>query len=224
MGRPSSGARLGPTASKPRRHRTTSRPRSVDSALKHRDGGVDGVLLVVRDTHRTRAFLRELKNVAGSTFPVPGGACPRASGGRGRPGRERDHRPAAGRCALGRAPDARFAGAAHKRPRSIDRCRQSDEARAPGARITRSSPGSALELDDDCSPRTIRSRIGVGAPVVCSRCKSCPGRKFQGTTSRRAHDPARPARNPEDCPGRNHEAPRRRGASPVAGTSTPGSP
>ena len=44
--------------------------------LKQRDGGVDGVLLVVRDTARTRAFLREIGEVVGSTFPVSG---PRAS-------------------------------------------------------------------------------------------------------------------------------------------------
>jgi transcriptional regulator with XRE-family HTH domain len=41
-------------------------------ALKQRDGHVDGVLLIVRDTRQTRAFLREIAAVAGSTFPVPG--------------------------------------------------------------------------------------------------------------------------------------------------------
>lgn len=41
-------------------------------ALKERDGQVDGVLLVVRDTHQTRAFLREIGDVAGSRFPVAG--------------------------------------------------------------------------------------------------------------------------------------------------------
>jgi transcriptional regulator with XRE-family HTH domain len=38
--------------------------------LKQRDGGVDGVLLVVRDTHASRAFVREIRDVVGSTFPV----------------------------------------------------------------------------------------------------------------------------------------------------------
>lgn len=41
-------------------------------ALKQRDGQVDGVLLIVRDTRRTREFLREITAVAGSTFPIPG--------------------------------------------------------------------------------------------------------------------------------------------------------
>ena len=38
--------------------------------LKKRDGGVDGVLLVVPDTHRARAFVRQMAVVAGDTFPV----------------------------------------------------------------------------------------------------------------------------------------------------------
>lgn len=41
-------------------------------ALKLRDGQVDGVLLVLRDTRQTRAFLREIEGVIGSTFPVAG--------------------------------------------------------------------------------------------------------------------------------------------------------
>lgn len=41
-------------------------------ALKARDGEVDGVLLVLRDTRRSRAFLREIKGVTGSSFPVAG--------------------------------------------------------------------------------------------------------------------------------------------------------
>jgi hypothetical protein len=41
-------------------------------ALKVRDGQVDGVLLVLRDTRRTRDFVRELDGVAGSAFPVAG--------------------------------------------------------------------------------------------------------------------------------------------------------
>lgn len=41
-------------------------------ALKERDGAVDGVLLLVRDTHRTKAFLREIVDVVGSTYPVSG--------------------------------------------------------------------------------------------------------------------------------------------------------
>ena len=39
-------------------------------ALKERDGHVDGVLLVVRDTRQSRAFMREIEGVAGSAFPV----------------------------------------------------------------------------------------------------------------------------------------------------------
>jgi transcriptional regulator with XRE-family HTH domain len=39
--------------------------------LKHRDGGVDGVLLVVPDTQRARAFVHTMSAVAGDTFPVP---------------------------------------------------------------------------------------------------------------------------------------------------------
>jgi transcriptional regulator with XRE-family HTH domain len=38
--------------------------------LKQRDGGVDGVLLVVPDTHRARDFVRQMAVVAGATFPV----------------------------------------------------------------------------------------------------------------------------------------------------------
>jgi transcriptional regulator with XRE-family HTH domain len=41
-------------------------------ALKQRDGQVDGVLLVLRDTHQTRVFVREIEPVVGSTFPVSG--------------------------------------------------------------------------------------------------------------------------------------------------------
>ena len=41
-------------------------------ALKQRDGRVDGVLLVLRDTRQTRAFLREIEGLVGSTFPVAG--------------------------------------------------------------------------------------------------------------------------------------------------------
>lgn len=40
--------------------------------LKVRDGGVDGVMLVLPDTLRTRTFLREIDDIVGSTFPVPG--------------------------------------------------------------------------------------------------------------------------------------------------------
>lgn len=40
--------------------------------LKQRDGQVDGVLLVLRDTHRSRAFVHEIVDVAGSSFPVAG--------------------------------------------------------------------------------------------------------------------------------------------------------
>ena len=38
--------------------------------IKQRDGGVDGVLLVVPDTHRARAFVRTLAPLAGDMFPV----------------------------------------------------------------------------------------------------------------------------------------------------------
>jgi hypothetical protein len=41
-------------------------------ALKQRDGHVDGVLLVLRDSRQVRLFLREIEGVIGSTFPVPG--------------------------------------------------------------------------------------------------------------------------------------------------------
>jgi transcriptional regulator with XRE-family HTH domain len=41
-------------------------------ALKRRDGQVDGVILLVRDTRRTRAFLDAIKDVTGSAFPVAG--------------------------------------------------------------------------------------------------------------------------------------------------------
>lgn len=41
-------------------------------ALKLRDGAVDGVLLVLRDSRQTRAFLSEIEPVVGSTFPVAG--------------------------------------------------------------------------------------------------------------------------------------------------------
>ena len=40
--------------------------------LKQRDGHVDGVLLVLRDTRQSRAFLHEIDDVAGSSFPVGG--------------------------------------------------------------------------------------------------------------------------------------------------------
>jgi transcriptional regulator with XRE-family HTH domain len=39
--------------------------------IKQRDGGVDGVLVVVPDTHRAREFVRVLAATAGATFPVP---------------------------------------------------------------------------------------------------------------------------------------------------------
>lgn len=38
--------------------------------IKRRDGGVDGVLLVVPDTHRAREFVRVMAATAGETFPV----------------------------------------------------------------------------------------------------------------------------------------------------------
>jgi hypothetical protein len=41
-------------------------------ALKQRDGQVDGVLLIVRDSVRSRAFLRDIDAVARSSFPVAG--------------------------------------------------------------------------------------------------------------------------------------------------------
>ncbi|HEY8636143.1 MAG TPA: helix-turn-helix domain-containing protein [Candidatus Limnocylindrales bacterium] len=41
-------------------------------ALKQRDGQVDGVVLLVRDTAQTRAFLREIQPVVGATFPISG--------------------------------------------------------------------------------------------------------------------------------------------------------
>lgn len=41
-------------------------------ALKERDGQVDGVLLILRDTRQSRSFLREIADVAGSNFPVAG--------------------------------------------------------------------------------------------------------------------------------------------------------
>jgi transcriptional regulator with XRE-family HTH domain len=41
-------------------------------ALKERDGQVDGVLLVLRDTRQSRASLREIDDVAGSAFPIAG--------------------------------------------------------------------------------------------------------------------------------------------------------
>jgi len=40
--------------------------------LKKRDGQVNGVLLVLRDTRQSRAFLREIEDVVGSAFPVAG--------------------------------------------------------------------------------------------------------------------------------------------------------
>lgn len=57
-------------------------------ALKARDGQVDGVVLLLRDSRQSRAFLREIAGVAGSAFPVQGpralerlraGADPRGS-------------------------------------------------------------------------------------------------------------------------------------------------
>ncbi len=39
--------------------------------LKQRDGGVDGVLLLVRDTQQTRALLRGAPEQLGPMFPVP---------------------------------------------------------------------------------------------------------------------------------------------------------
>jgi len=41
-------------------------------ALKQRDGQVDGVLLVLRDTRQALAFLRQVEGVIGSAFPVRG--------------------------------------------------------------------------------------------------------------------------------------------------------
>jgi hypothetical protein len=43
--------------------------------LKVRDGGVDGVILVVRSTVRTRAFLASAGEVLGVAFPVDGRAA-----------------------------------------------------------------------------------------------------------------------------------------------------
>jgi transcriptional regulator with XRE-family HTH domain len=40
------------------------------SRIKQRDGGVDGVLIVVPDTHRGRDFARVIAATAGETFPV----------------------------------------------------------------------------------------------------------------------------------------------------------
>lgn len=40
--------------------------------LKERDGGVDGVILVLRATVQTRRFLREAGGLLASVFPVPG--------------------------------------------------------------------------------------------------------------------------------------------------------
>lgn len=40
--------------------------------LKLRDGGLDGMVLVLRDTRRTRAFLREAADELAGGFPVPG--------------------------------------------------------------------------------------------------------------------------------------------------------
>lgn len=41
-------------------------------ALKLRDGEVDGVLLVLRDTRQSRLFLREIAEAARSSFPIAG--------------------------------------------------------------------------------------------------------------------------------------------------------
>ena len=41
-------------------------------AQKQRDGDVDGVILVVRDTSQVAAFLREIRGLVASTFPVEG--------------------------------------------------------------------------------------------------------------------------------------------------------
>jgi transcriptional regulator with XRE-family HTH domain len=40
--------------------------------LKARDGGVDGVLLVLRDTRRAREFLRDASDELAPMFPIPG--------------------------------------------------------------------------------------------------------------------------------------------------------
>ncbi len=40
--------------------------------LKRRDGQVDGVILLVRDTRQTRRFLREVGGLFNELFPVPG--------------------------------------------------------------------------------------------------------------------------------------------------------
>lgn len=68
-------------------------PRDVQAlvrrlGLKARDGGVDGVLLVVPRSRRTREFLSQARRVLASDFPIPGqqvlealaaGARPRGS-------------------------------------------------------------------------------------------------------------------------------------------------
>lgn len=41
-------------------------------ALKHRDGEVDGVLLVLRGTRHTRTFLAAADDLLASSFPIPG--------------------------------------------------------------------------------------------------------------------------------------------------------
>jgi transcriptional regulator with XRE-family HTH domain len=40
--------------------------------LKQRDGGMDGVILLLPDTRQTRAFLREYGTLLRSDFPIPG--------------------------------------------------------------------------------------------------------------------------------------------------------
>lgn len=39
-------------------------------ALKLRDGGVDGLILILRDTHRSRLFVEETRTHLGDLFPV----------------------------------------------------------------------------------------------------------------------------------------------------------
>jgi hypothetical protein len=43
--------------------------------LKRRDGNVDGVVLLVRSTRRTRGFLAEAGALLGTNFPIDGSAA-----------------------------------------------------------------------------------------------------------------------------------------------------
>ena len=40
--------------------------------LKQRDGGMDGVILLLPDTRQTRTFIRAFGTMLRATFPVPG--------------------------------------------------------------------------------------------------------------------------------------------------------